>query len=1162
MAGPMSQLAALLDAQAEDLLRLWIEALARGIAPEGTSESGLRDHIPAFLRELRDALRGGQVPAFVATAREHGLQRDALRFDLDALVREYGLLRSIILDAVEAEGFALTLAEVRILTDFVTLATAEGVSAYMRHQEALRRAHETEAFGRDLREREHAQAERDAVLAGEQAARAAAQFERERLHALFMQSPVAIAILEGPEHRFSLANAAYRTLVNNRDVVGKSLLEALPDVRDQGFDKLLDQVMTTGETFFGKEVPITFEHHAAGETLVLNFVYTPKRDASGVIDGVLVSGVDVTETVQSRRRVEALAEGLRAQQSFMQSVVDAMPLLISFVSADERYLLVNKAYESWFGIPREAMIGRTVLEVIGEAAYATLVPFIRRGLASERFDFEQYGVAYRHGGTRDVKVSFIPRHDTAGFVTGYVALLEDITERRALEAERERLFDGERAARAEADTQREHLRTLVETAPLGIATWRGPEHVFEYANDLYVDAFRLGDAVLGRRFADVFAALPPGHPLFATYDEVYRTGRPFTDPEYHVAIPPKGGSNPNVYVFHLTPVRDPEGRIDGLMACLSDVTEVVRFRKMVEVERDVANAIAAMETSSRQASDEARGRTEFLLAVAASLGQSLDLDVILQRLVEIVAPARASVAAVWSAAPGRLRRRVHAPFSPVLVDPEKGNDSASLGRATALPVERVWASGKTLLVADYETWMAAQGEAEAGRVIAALGIRSALFVPIYGASGVVAVLTAGRAAGAAFSDADVAVFESVARLAALAFENARLFAETERLRKTAEEATEAKDRFLAHVSHDLRNPLNSILGWSSLMRSMTDDPAQMARGLDVIERNAKSQVQLIEDLLDVSRITAGKLSLEIEVQDVRAAVDTALDAAKLAAAAKGITLEVFVDADVGAVTVDPDRFRQIVWNLVANAVKFTPRGGLIRVSGARVSSKLRLVVTDTGRGISREFLPRIFGAFEQAEADSQRSGGLGLGLAIVRHLVELHGGSIKVESEGENKGARFTVELPIRAAVRSSTAPATADGPRPLDALRVLVVDDGEDAREVVTAILEHAGAIVTTAASVDEALAAFLRNRPDAIVSDIGMPTKDGKAFVREVRALPEAQGGRTPAIALTALSHAKDRAEILSSGFDAHVAKPVEPAELVLVIAGVLERDAPRAS
>ncbi len=712
----------------------------------------------------------------------------------------------------------------------------------------------------------------------------------------------------------------------------------------------------------------------------------------------------------------------------------------------------------------------------------------------------------------------------------------------------------ERIAHRLAGVQGAQLRALIDTAPIGIATWTGPDYVFTSANELYLRALGRGPEVLGKPLVEAFPELPNDHPILAVLEKVFRTGEPFVDPEYHITLTVDERPREKVYVFNVTAIRDAEGNIYGLMGCIADVTDTVRFRQLVEVERDLATAVAEVEAQTRLASDASRARTEFLLAVAAALNASLDLDVVLQRLVDLIAPARAAFATVWSAAPGYApRRRAHAPFREVLA---RTDASPTQKDPAALPIEHVMASGETLRIPDFEAWMSRVGASEVGRSLASLGFRSVIYVPILRGDVVVAVMPIAFTEGTTYSEEDVAIYESVARLAGLAFENARLYGEMIRLRESAEAATKAKDRFLARVSHDLRNPLNSILGWASLLRDTKRDEGKLMRGIDVIERNAKSQVQLIEDLLDVSRIASGKLALEITVEDARAAIETSLDAARLAAAAKKVRLVVSVADDIGTIAVDPDRFRQILWNLVSNAVKFTPTGGTVRVIAERRASTLRLEVSDDGLGISTEFLPRVFGSFEQAEAGSQRSGGLGLGLAIVRDLVELHGGTIQVASEGVGKGSRFTVELPIRAAVPTPPPPISSSALRVLEKIRVLVVDDEEDAREVVTIMLEHAGATVTTAASADEGLAKWLGSNHDVIVSDIAMPGKDGKSFIHEVRALSAANGRRVHAVALTALVGAKDRLEVLQGGFDAHIGKPVEPSDLVDLISSLIHR------
>lgn len=1131
----MSRFGELIEARKDVLLARWLDRVRLEAVAGGLSTVELRDHVPLFVREICDALHGGLAPSSSNAAKEHGRQREALGFDVDAVVWEYGLLLDVIFDLADAEGFAPGIADVRVVTRFISLGIKESVAAHRRHQDRISLGHEQMAATEQLR----------------------ADAATRRLVELFHTAPAFMAALQGPTHVFRLVNEPYGRIVGvDRPLLGLAVGEALPEMVAQGFIDLLDAVYRSGTAHAGREVEVRFDRHGNGlETAFIDFVYQPTRDASGTVDGIDVFGFDVSVQVEARRRVEALVLDVRAKEAEIKSVIDALPVLVSFVGTDERYRLVNKAYETWFGVDAAALRGQHIAELIGPAAYAVLGPHVKRAIAGERFRFEQQGVPYRLGGARDIAVSFIPRPNSAGEIDGYVALLEDVTERRRKDVEREQLLLSERAARHEADIQRERLRILVATAPIGIATWHGPLHVFESANALYLRAFDRPAAILGQTLSQAFPELPPDDSAFTVFDAVYRTGEPFVDPEYRVTHLVDGSVQARVYVFHLTPVRDLDGATSGLMASLSDVTEVVRLRELVEVERDLANAVAELETTSREASEEARARTEFLLSVAAALGESLDIDVILRRVVERLAPTHAMLATLWTRAPGEpLRRRAHAPIVPVLLDPSTP-PSSKHDNAVSVPVLRVFETGELLRLDDYQAWMTAERAKDTGLALTAQKIRSALFLPIRRGAEVIAVVALARPILAAFTDEDVEVFEFVTRLTALAYENARLFGEMAQLRQAAEDATVAKDRFLAHVSHDLRNPLSSILGWSTLLREMPDVPPQMKRGIDVIERNAKSQQQLIEDLLDVSRIASGKVALVMAVEYVRSAIDAALDAARLAAAAKKVKLVVKVEDEIGAIAVDPDRFRQIVWNLVSNAVKFTPNGGTVELRAQRIGPVFRLVVEDSGRGIPSEFLLRVFDTFEQAEAGSRRTGGLGLGLAIVKKLVELHRGTIRVESGGEGKGARFTVDLPIRAAVESLDAP-QSDTPAPLTGIRLLVVDDEEEARDVITIVLEHAGATVTGASSVDEALDLLLATPLDAVVSDIAMPGRDGKELVREVRSLPASQGGTLPVIALTAFVSRRDRQEILAAGFDAHVAKPVEAAELVGKISELVGR------
>jgi PAS domain S-box-containing protein len=396
-------------------------------------------------------------------------------------------------------------------------------------------------------------------------------------------------------------------------------------------------------------------------------------------------------------------------------------------------------------------------------------------------------------------------------------------------------------------------------------------------------------------------------------------------------------------------------------------------------------------------------------------------------------------------------------------------------------------------------------------------------------------------------------------------ERERLLEREQIARRDAEVANRLKDEFLATVSHELRAPLNAILGWVRLLRSNRLDETAAAGALETIERSAQNQNRLIEDLLDVSRIIAGKLRLDIRMIDLNVALKAALETIRPAAEAKEITLDPHFDPQAPLISGDSNRLQQVIWNLLSNAVKFTHQGGHISVTLAHTESKVEVTVVDNGQGIRPEFLPYVFDRFRQADSSSRRKhGGLGLGLAIVRHLVELHGGTVYVFSDGEGTGATFRVELPVPAPTIAST-PASPQSPaaRPpsntekvLDGLRVLVVDDHDDARKLVAQILKSHGATVAPASTAAEAYDQFVRQRPDILVSDIGMPEEDGYSLISRIRELEAGRGTTTPAIALTAYAQTSDRLRALGAGFQNHLTKPVEPLELVTAIASLTGR------
>lgn len=413
-----------------------------------------------------------------------------------------------------------------------------------------------------------------------------------------------------------------------------------------------------------------------------------------------------------------------------------------------------------------------------------------------------------------------------------------------------------------------------------------------------------------------------------------------------------------------------------------------------------------------------------------------------------------------------------------------------------------------------------------------------------------------------------AVCEEITRKREIELERAQLLEREQVARRDAERLNRLKDEFLATVSHELRTPLQAMMGWAHILRNENVDREHLRKGLETIERNAKAQSQLIDDILDVSGIIAGKVRIRADAFDVANVIEAALETVRPASRAKGVEVVSNLPLDIGSIVGDADRLQQVVWNLLSNAVKFTPRGGRVTIGVHRSDSQLAITVSDTGKGISDEFLPSVFERFRQADSGSNRNfGGLGLGLAIVRHLVELHGGTVEASSAGEGKGSTFVVQLPIRATgvtreESESRRPSETPPRRVLDGIRVLVVDDEADARELLLLILKQYGAEAVQASSAHEALAQLQQGTFDVLVSDIGMPGEDGYVLIRQVRALEDIMRSGIPALALTAYARVEDRRRALGAGFQMHIAKPMDPNSVVAAIVQLAERGSPALS
>ncbi|MFO0663969.1 MAG: ATP-binding protein [Polyangiaceae bacterium] len=555
-------------------------------------------------------------------------------------------------------------------------------------------------------------------------------------------------------------------------------------------------------------------------------------------------------------------------------------------------------------------------------------------------------------------------------------------------------------------------------------------------------------------------------------------------------------------------------------------------------------------------------RSVRLLAEASIvLSSSLDYDTTLASLAKLAVPSIADWATVDMLDPsGKLRRLAVAHVDPAKVAlgfEISRRYPADLNAPHGLP--NVIRTGRAEMVADISDSLLESSiqDQELLGIIRNVGLRSYICVPLKARGRVVGAMSVYAAeSDRRYGEEDLRLVEDLGRRASVAIENAVLY-------QAAEDANRAKDEFLAVVSHELRTPLNAITGWIHLLREETLAPERRARALETIERNARLQNQIIEDLLDVSRIVSDKLRLDVQTVDLPLVIERAIETVRPAATAKNVTIRQVVDPGASPVFGDPTRLEQVAWNLLSNAVKFSNAGSEVMLVLQRVDSAVEIIVKDKGLGIDAAFLPHVFERFRQADSSTTRSrGGLGLGLAIVRKLVELHGGSVHVESEGPNKGATFLVRLPI-SVVRSTSISrppavqllahdANASYPE-LEGVHVLVLDDEQDARDLLTAVLTRCKAKVTAASSVREALEVIERERPTVVVSDIGMPEEDGYAFIRKLRALPQEKGGSTPTVALTAYARAEERTKTLVAGFNMHLPKPVEPTELLAVLASL---------
>ena len=792
----------------------------------------------------------------------------------------------------------------------------------------------------------------------------------------------------------------------------------------------------------------------------------------------------------------------------------------AIVSKDLNGIIIswNRAAERMFGYTADEAVGRSIRMIIPadrQHEEDTVLAHIRAGEPLTHFETVRQR---KDGSLIPISLTVSPIYDDSGRVVGASKIARDTTDR---------IKGAEAARRLAAVVESSDDAIVTKTLDSIIMSWNpAAERMFGYT----------AAEAIGRSIR----MLIPDH-LQDEEDLVLskiRAGEKVD--HYETTRRRKDGTDLSISLT-VSPIRNEAGQIVGASKIARDVTE--RTRLLAEAQEHAAN-------------------TQRLADVGALVASTLERESIIQKVTD---EATALTHAEFGA------------FFYNVTDPQTG-DAFMLYTLSGAPREAfanfpnprataIFAPtfhGERTIRLDDVTTDPRYGKSAPfyGMPSGHLPVRSYLAVPVKGMSGVVlGGLFFGHSRVGVFTEQHERLVTGIAAWASVALANARLYEE-------AQNANRMKDEFLAVLSHELRTPLNAIVGYARLLRGGMLSPEKAARGLETLERNATWLTQIVEDVLDVSRIVSGKIRLDVQTVELPLIVDNAVATVQPAADAKNVRLQTVIDPRVGPVSGDPDRLRQVVWNLVANAVKFTPKEGRVQVRLERVNSNIEIVVSDTGIGIRKDFLPYVFDRFRQAEGGTTRkTGGLGLGLSIVRHIVEMHGGTVDATSGGEGEGATFRVRLPLMIVHPEPAPEKRREHPQterrePLSNLvdlrgvRVLAVDDEDDALTLLRVVLETAGAQVTTQSSPLKALEMIEAVKPDAIVVDLGMPQMDGFELISRVRASTNPDVRDVPAAALTAFARSEDRTKALRCGFEMHLAKPVDPGELVASIATLVRR------
>ena len=981
------------------------------------------------------------------------------------------------------------------------------------------------------------------------------------------------------------------------EVLGKNIrILAEPGVDD--IETILDQ-LREGKRYHHYEA---VRVKKSGERVDVALTVSPIKDGNGRITGASTIARDITTQKRAELEQERLLAENEQQRTRLNNIVANVPGVVWEAwgqpdSAAQRINFVSEYVESMLGYSVEEWLSSPNFWLtIVHPEDRDLAARIAAGrFASGKGSLNQFRWLTKDGRAIWVEAQSLPIYDEHGNTVGLRGVTMDISERKRAEEERSRFL-------AEQQEHSERLQKIAEAA-LAINSTRSPDDllhlVTEQARHIIGAHQSITSLVAGPEGAEPLHAVSlsekyaawrghRGQPNPAIDWQACETNQPIRMTQAELAVHPTCRSlaagterRPPMRGWLAAPLVGRDGRNLGLIQLSDkyngdftpeDESIIVQLAQMASVAFDNQRLIAA-EQRARAAAEAGERHSRFLAEASAALASSLDYETTLTDVARSAVPRLADWCSVHIAEDGKHLRQLTLAHS----DPKKLAWARELSLRypadpnAALGAMSVFRTGKPEFYANIDDSMLVQSarDQEHLGILREFGMKSAMVVPLTSRSRTLGVMTFLAAeSNRHYTQSDLVLAEDLARRAALAVDSALLFAEAHRARAQAEEANRMKDEFLATVSHELRTPLSAIVGWAHMLRTRSFDEATTARALETIERNAKSQAQIIEDILDVSRIITGKLRLDVRPVDLAPIIEAALDSMRPAAEAKEISLQAILDPVAGPVPGDASRLQQVVWNLVSNAVKFTSKGGRVQVRLKRVKSHVEIVVSDTGQGMRAELLPFIFDRFRQGDSTSTRMhGGLGLGLAIVRHLVELHGGTVVAESPGEELGATFTVKLPLmpmQSGFRETLSPASeAMGDKPpgdppsLRGIKVLVIDDEPDTREILKTMIEEFGAQVKTCESGPVALTTLDDWRPEVIVSDIEMPGEDGYQMMQQIRRLAPERGGRTAAVALTAYARPDDRMRALAAGYQMHLAKPADPIELAIVIASLAGRD-----